>query len=198
MRLRRPRFALVLTALAAAALMVVFAGRTSTIHAPTIDVGPIRACEAGHAAAVATVRSAIVIDATAAAPVMVTEHVAGPRGIAVITRSAKTAAHAVVTGPIVVARSHVASARACTAAGSWASARALALRIAYAHALAKAHASASRAAATSLGQVMRRLYPTVAAKARAEASARANELALSLRSSLSAQARADAVKQVGG
>ena len=92
MRLRRPRFALVLTALvAAAAVAILLSGRKAGNSTPkqpqAVGAGPPQACLSTKAAAQFTAHSGIVITATAAAPLTVTEEASGPKGTAVVSRS---------------------------------------------------------------------------------------------------------------
>ena len=78
------------------------------------------------------------IDATAQAPVSVTEQATGPNGIATVTRSTTSVARMSAKQPVAVTRTEIARARACSSGNSLAAARTLALRIAYARALARA------------------------------------------------------------
>jgi hypothetical protein len=195
---RRPRFALVLTALLAlAAIAVLLAGRGSR-KTPSSSVGPSRACVTSRAGAEVTARSHIVITATAQAPVSVTEQAIGSKGIATVTRTTVVSARVRATQPVAVRRGEVAAARSCAAGESPTAARTRGLRQAYARALARAHARASHSAALALRAAMRRLYPQVLAQARARAAARAHALALAARPSLAAQARAQAARKAAG
>ncbi len=200
MQARRPRFALVLTAIVgAAALVIALTTRSSPTHTPpSVGIGPGRACVRSQAEARVTARSSIVITATSETPVSVTEEAGGANGTIVVTRSETTVARVSATQPVAVARTELASGRACASGSSSTAARSLALRIAYTRALARAHASAEATAARALRTLERRLYPSVLAKARAAADARAKQLALGARNRLAAQAEAEAVKRAGG
>ena len=198
MRIPRPRFAIVLTAIVAAAgLAIVLTARSSPRKPPVVGFGPARARVSTTAAARVTARSSIVITATVTAPVTVTEQATGPKGTAIVTRSGAATARAEATQPVAVVRTDLVTARACANGASGTAARAIALRLAYAHALARAHAAASRAAAQALKALERHRYPSVLARARETAAARARQLAIGAQASLAAQARAQAVKQVG-
>lgn len=203
MRKRRPPFTLVLSTLvAAAALAITLAGRGSShppgsSRPPTLGIGSTRACVTTDAEARSDERSAIVINATAAAPVRVSEQAAGPNGIATVTRSEVVSARIKADEPIEVERTTGARARVCADGESSTAARTTALRAAYARALAAAHALAVRQAARSLTRLIRSEYPTVLAEARGRASARAHGLALRAATALAAQARSEARQRAG-
>jgi hypothetical protein len=203
---RPPPFALVLTVLVAlAALAIVLVGGGSSRHPaepeprqpPTIGLGTTRACQTTRASARVTAQSAIVITATATAPVRVTERATGPRGTASVTRSAALTARLRVSEPVKVADTALAQARACGRGASPTAARALAVRRAYADALNLAQARAGAAADKSLHQLIRSRYPTALAQAQARANAEAHRLAVAAAAKLAAQAQTEAARQAG-
>ena len=200
MQARRPRFALVLTAIVgAAALVIVLTSRGAPTHTPpSVGIAPGRACVRSQAEARVTARSSIVVTTTSEAPVVVTEEASGPNGTIVVTRSGSTAARVSASQPVAVTRTDVASAHACASGNSSTAARTLALRLAYPRALDRAHASAEAAAAQALRTLMRGLYPSVLARARGASDVRAQRLAVGVRGRLAAQAHAEAVKRAGG
>lgn len=199
---KRPPFALVLaTLVAAAALAITLAGRGSsskpTTQAPTIGIGATRACATTSAEAVSDDRSAIVISASAQAPVKVTEQASGPGGVATVTRSELVTARIRADQPVEVSQTAGARASACARGYSTTSARAAALRQAYGRALAAAHALASREAGDSLRALMGREYRSVASTAQTAAADRAHRLALATESALAAEAETQARSQAG-
>jgi hypothetical protein len=202
MRKRRPPFALMLSTLvAAAALAIALAGRGSrgqpAAQPPTVGIGPTRACVTASARALSADRSAIVITASARAPVRVIEQASGPRGVATVTRGEMVIARASADQPVEVKRAAGASADACARGGSMTAARDAALRQAFGRALAAAHAVAAKEAGESLRQLMQREYPSVAATARSAAVGRARQEALAAEASLAAQARTQARNEAG-
>ena len=203
MRKRRPPFALVLaTLVAGAALAIAIAGRgsggQSTARPPTIGIGATGACVTTSAQALSDDRSAIVITASAEAPVSVTEQASGPKGLASVTRGEVVTARARADQPVEVKRTAGARARACARGDSASAARAVALRKAYARALVLAHAAASREAGQLLRTLMQREVRSVAAIAQSAATARAHRLALAAEAGLVAKARALARGRAGG
>lgn len=203
MRNRRPPFTLVLSTLvAAAALAIVLAGRGSTHHPttgtpPTIGIGTTTACVTTRAAAQSDDRSGIVANATANAPVRVTEQAGGPKGLATVTRSEIVGARVSTTQPLEVKRTAVAHARVCAKGDSTTAARTTALRSAYARALAAAQKLAARQAGQSLKQLIHSEYPKVLAEAQSDAAARAHRLALAAGPELAARAQAEARQRAG-
>jgi hypothetical protein len=200
---KRPPFALVLSLLvAAAAVAIVLAGQSGGHPAthtqpPTIGIGATPACVTTRAVAQAEDRSAIVVTATAQAPVVVTERASGPRGIASVSRAEVATARILADQPVVVRRAAVAQARACANSNSFGGGRTAALREAYALALSAAHAQAVRDAAGELAAVVRKQYPSVLTQARTRAEARARQLAVAAEARLSAEARAQARQRAG-
>lgn len=203
MRKRPPPFALVLSLLVAgAALAVVLAGQRggdppSATQPPTIGIGSTHACVTTRAVAQAAARSAIVITASAQAPVAVSQQASGPNGIFTVTRSDVVAARVQADQPVEVRRVAAAQARACANSDSSAGARTAALRQAYALALSAAHTQAAKDAAGELDTVIRKQYRSVLAQARAKAEARARQLALAAEGTLAAEARAQARRRAG-
>lgn len=202
LRKRRPPFALVLSALvAAAALAIAIAGRgsggTSTTQPPTIGIGATRACVTTSARALSDDRSAIVVTASAQAPVNVTEQASGPKGVAAVTRGEVLTARARADQPLEVKRTAGARARACADGDSRTAARAAAVREAFSRALAVAHALASEEARQSLRALMQREYRSVAATAQSAATSRAHRLALAAEPALASQAHAEARSRAG-
>lgn len=202
---RRPSFALLLSALvAAAALVIVLTGRggshqgPNTGGTPTVGIGPAHACMSTRAAASLTARSAIIVTASATAPLTVTEQATGANGIAAVTRSESLSARVRADQPVAIRHVSVVAARACAEGQSTTAARTAALRAAYAAALARARADAAEGAAQTLRSEMNRLYPTVLQTARAQASARAHALTVAARPALAAQALAQARRDAGG
>jgi hypothetical protein len=149
------------------------------------------------AAAQSDDRSAIVITASAQAPVSVTEQASGPRGIATVTRSEVVTARVKADQPVEIKRAIGARARACANGDSTAAARTAALREAYGRALLAAHKLAATEAAHSLTALIHRQYPAVVAEAQSKAAARAHQLALAAEASLAAQAQAEARRRAG-
>ena len=204
MRKRPPPFAMVLSALvAAAAVAIVLVGRApshqpGSSRPPTIGIGSTRACVTTTAEAQSDDRSAIVITASAEAPLQVTEQASGPRGIVTVTRSEIVTARVKADEPVEVKRTSGARARACANADSTTAARTAALRVAYARALAAAHALAAKQAAQALTAALHNRYPSVLAQTRNQAAARARRLALSAEPSLAARAQAEARSRAGG
>jgi hypothetical protein len=201
-RRRPPRFALVLSVLIAAAgiAVLVLSGSPQSHRGgrqPTVGLGPSHACARSRAAAAVTTHSAIVITATAQAPVRVTEQASGPSGTATVALSETVAGRLRLSQPVSVRRAASAAARACADAGSFTAAHHTALRIAYRHALADAHAVAARRAASSLRSLTHRMYPSVLAHARAKAAARAHRLAVAAAPRLAARAAAEARRRAG-
>lgn len=143
-------------------------------------------------------RSAIVVSATAAAPVKVSEQALGPNGIATVTRSEVVTARIRAEEPVEVQRTMGARARVCAKGESSTAARTTALRAAYARALTTAHALAARQAARSLARLVQREYPTVLADAKGRAAARAHRFAVRAAMALAAKARAEARQRAGG
>jgi hypothetical protein len=202
MRKRRPPFALVLSTLVAgAALAIAIAGigssHQSTTRPPTIGIGPAGTCVTTSAEALADDRSAIVITASAQAPVNVTEQASGPKGIATVTRGEVVTARARADQPVEVKRTAFARARACARGDSATAARAIALRRAFERALALAHMTASREAGQSLEGLLQREYRTVVATAQSAAAERAHRLAVAAEVALAAQAQALARTRAG-
>jgi len=203
MRKRRPPFTLVLSTLvAAAAITIALADRgsshpTGTGHPPTVGIGSSTACVTTAAEAQSDDRSAIVLNATASAPVRVSEQATGPNGVAIVTRSEVVTARIKADEPVEVKRTTDASARACARGESSTAARTTALRAAYARARAAAHALAVRQAAASLSRLIHGEYPTVLADAKSRAAARAHELAVQASITLAAKAAAEARQRAG-
>jgi hypothetical protein len=202
---RRPPFALVLSALvAAAALVIVLTGRggsrqaPTTGQTPTVGIGPAHACMGTRTAAAITARSAIIVTASATAPLTVTEQATGPNGTAAVTRSEAVSARVRADQPVAVRHVSVVAGRACAAGQSVTAARTAALRAAYAAALARARADAAAGAGQALRSEMNRLYPSVLETARAQASARAHALSLAAEPALAAKALAEARRHAGG
>jgi hypothetical protein len=203
MRKRRPPFALVLSVLVAGAAVAIFlagqgGGHRANTRPPTIGLGPSHACVTTRAEAQAEDHSAIVITATAQAPVLVTEHAVGPKGIATVTRSGVATARVRAEQPVGVKRTAVAQARACANSASSGGARTAALRRAYAVALAAAHAQAIKDAAGELATAMHEQYPSVLAQARTKAEARAHQLARAAEAPFAREAQAEARRRAGG
>lgn len=200
---KRPPFTLVLSALvAAAALAIALAGRGSghqptTSQPPTVGIGPASACITTGALARVADRSAIVISATAHAPVRVTEQAVGPRGIATVTRSEMVSASVKARAPVEVQRTSGARARVCAKGQSPTAARARAVRAAYARALTAAHSLAVRQAGQSLNALIHSQYPRVLAAAKNRAAAKAHQLAVAAGTALAARARAQARQRAG-
>lgn len=190
------------TLVAVAALVIAIAGRGSG-HAPnsgrppSFETGRAKACVTTVAKAQATERSAIVITATADAPVNVSEQAIGPRGIATVTRSEVVTARVRADEPVAVKRTTGANARACARGTSSTAARTAALRRAYARALADAHVLAVRQATRSVAALLHNQYPRVLAEAKGRAAARAHQLALTAGARLEALARAQARQRAG-
>jgi hypothetical protein len=203
MRKRRPPFTLLLSALvAAAALVITLAGRGSTHRPatptpPSIGIGSTRACVTTGAAAQSDDRSAIVVNATVQAPVRVTEQASGPNGTATVTRSKLVSARASADEPVAVKHTSAARVRACAEGNSMTAARTTALRAAYARALSDAKGLAAHQAAQSLTELVHAEYPAVLAAAKSKAAARAHQLALTAGALLAAQARTQALQRAG-
>ena len=200
---RPPGFALVLSTLVAGAGIAVLLADSGSSppgqeQPPTVGLGPSHACVHAPAEAEVTARSAIVITADEEAPVSVTERATGPRGTASVTRQTLATARLRVAEPVAVRQTAEERAGACANADSSTAARDLALRKASSLALAAAHARAQRGAESALRALMRRLYPSVVRRARAEAAVRARQLAQDALPRLTAQAAAAARQQVGG
>jgi hypothetical protein len=193
----------VLSALvAAAALVIVLAGRGSThqhstLRPPTIGIGATRACVRTGAEAQSDDRSSIALTATVEVPVSVTEQASGPRGVVTVTRSDVVKATAAAREPLEVKRTARAKARACANGASTAAAGAAALRIAYADALATAHSRATHEAERSLTALIDRRYHAVLAAAKRKAAARAQQLALAAEATLASKAKAEARRRAG-
>jgi hypothetical protein len=200
---KRPPFALVLSLLVAgAAAAIVLTGQSGSHPAtgtqpPTIGLGSTHACVTTRAEAQAAVRSAVVATAIVQAPVAVTEQASGPKGIATVSRSEVASARIQADQPVEIKRTAVAQARACTNSDSFGGARTIALRQAYAMALATARAQAAKDAAGEVASVAREQYPSVLAQARAEAGARAHQLALAAEARLEGEAQAEARQRAG-
>lgn len=190
------------TLVAIAAIALALAGRGSghkptTGRPPTFETGRAKACVTTTAEAEVAERSAIVITATARAPISVTEQASGPRGIATVTRSEVVTARVRADEPVEVKRTTGAHARACANGPSSTAARTAALRLAYGRALTDAHALAARQAAHSVTALVHTQYPRILAQAKGKADTRAHELALSAGATLEAQARAQARQRAG-
>ncbi len=200
---RRPRFALVLSALlAAAALAIVLAGRGSTqrhstSRPPTIGIGAARACVRTGAAATVEERSTIRLRATVEAPVSVTEQATGPNGTVAVTRSEVLSATATATEPVAVKRTADDRARACANGESSTAAHTAALRLAYADALTRAHAIAMHQAAGALTALINSRYHAVLDAAKRKAGTRAHKLALAAEAPLATKAAEEARKRAG-
>lgn len=199
---RPPRFPLVLALLVATAgvaILLLVGGPTSsgTGTSPTIGIGPAHACRIAHARAQVTARSAIIVTATANAPLSVTEQASGPKGVATVTRNRVLSARLKVSQPVGITAIAGAHRRACANAGSQTAAGDRALRQAYAAALSAAHTAAGRNAEHALRALLHRLYPSVLRRARARAAARAHQLAVAGAPALAARARADARRRAG-
>lgn len=138
------------------------------------------------------------VTATAQAPVTVTAHATGPKGIATVTRSEVATARIRAHRPVEVRRIAVASGRACANSVSSGGARTAALHHAYALARSAAHEQASKDAATELATAIHEQSPPLLAKARAKADARAHQLAVAAEARLAVQARAEARHRAGG
>lgn len=200
MRRRPPRFALVLSALVAAAGIAVLLldnGPSSPSPPPTIGFGATRVCVTAPAQAEVTAQSAIVITATSEAPLTATESASGPKGLATVTRHELLTARFRVSEPVSVRRVARSRASACARADSSTAAHDVAVRKASAQALLAAHKAAAQAAATNLKALLHRLYPGVLRKAQAKAAARARQLARGALPALAAQAAAQARRQAG-
>jgi hypothetical protein len=199
---RPPRFALVLSALIAGVGIAVLVADTGSsppaqTTQPTVGLGPSHICLQAPAEAQVTAQSEIVITANEEAPVSATERAIGPNGTASVTKQALESARLRVSEPVSVKRVAKARAGACANADSSTAAHDLALRKASTVALASAHAAAARSAQTALRALMRRLYPAVLQRARAEAAVHARQLAHRALPALEAQAAAAARRQAG-
>lgn len=201
---RPPRFTLVLSALIAGvviAILIVDAGSSpsgqSQSQPPTVGLGPSRTCVHAPAEARVTARSEIVVTITSRAPIAVTERATGPRGTVAVTQGTVATAHERFTQPVAV--THVTSDRAtaCANADSSTAARDEALRRASSLALGAARATAARDAETSLRALMRRLYPSVLSRARAQGMFHARQIAKASLRLLSAKAAAQARAAAG-
>src|SRR5436305_10629611 len=120
MRLRRPRFTLLLTGLVAvAAVAIVVAGGTGgRVPAPRPPqqlgrAGRQRACMTTQAPAQDTARGVLTRTGTATVPLKVTQTVVGPRAAVTVTRGGSFRARVQASRHLAVSEHAVARARAC-------------------------------------------------------------------------------------
>ncbi len=199
---RAPRFTLVLSALIAAAVIAVLLVDAGTSPSgqnqpPTVGLGPSRACVHAPAEAKVTARSEIVVTITSRAPITATERATGPKGTVSVTQGTVASARERFSEPVAVTHVSADRAGACAKADSSTAARDKALRRASSLALGAAHATASRDADVALRALMRRLYPSVVSRARAQGLIHAHQIAQEALPLLSAKAAAQARREAG-
>jgi hypothetical protein len=205
-RWRRPRFALVLTAVVAlAALAVVLLGGGSpkashngTGPVKSLPSGRMHACLTTRAQAQAILRGTVSATATATAPLRVVQKVRGSRSVVTVTRAASFTASVGATRVVGVKQVSVGSGQACATAASLPAARGLAIRHAYAIALANAHRQARARARQSLHRLETQVYPSLLAQAQSAAQQRSRAQATAARPALTIVAHRQAVRLANG
>jgi hypothetical protein len=199
MRWRRPRFALVLTAVTGlAALAVVLLGGGGPA-ARGNGSGPAKggrsqACLTTRAPARVTLRGTVSATATAAAPLRVVQRAQGSTSVVTVTRNASFTAKVRATRVVAVTQTSAGSGHACATASSVPAARGLAIRHAYGIARTSAHNQAVAGARRGLARLEKRVYPSLLAQARSEALKRAQAEAAAARPRLAAAAHRQALR----
>lgn len=199
---RRPPFALVLIALAAAigaAFLLVggSGGRDAGTHSPPklIGAGRTHACVTAHASATATAKTTIRLRVSSAVPLTVTGQAKSGRGTVTVKLSQRIVERVSVARPVLVRRAVVAARRACARGSSDQAARGSALTSAYHAALAAARPEARAQARRELARLVARLRPMTLAAAQQRADSRAHAAAATARLALEHRAAAEAAKQ---
>ena len=197
MRMRRPRFALLLVALLLpVVILLLLLGRGRSQQGPTpptfIGSGPARACATTSATARVTAKAPVSAVARVVLPVAVTETASGSRGIVAVTRARAIDEQASASRVVSADQLERVKRRACARGSTSEAAHGQAFRRAYAFALAVARRRGSRVATSRVEAMVKQLQPAELTTARKIAQQRAVAAEPGVRATLSRQALAAA------